>query len=1457
MVLNRFPVSAPSVLGMDDTAIRTILRVVNLNGVKLTRIRAHNGSQRKAFEEMTYQLFASHYSAIGMPVRREGEGGDSGLEGYIENSAGDVLVGHQAKFFDEKLGSKQWTQVDDSVRTALESNKDIASLREYVIAIPRNLNSTQRTKWNALKSKWANYAKGIGYLKSLKFTLWGESELLLMLLHERNHGVLSYWFGYPDFNKDRCKRLTRRTIERLEAHERYLPKLHVRTTAEDKLHVFLRSERFRQEFLKVAQEQLRHRQRVASSEVTDWPRPLKKAFRDANMKWKLAKRELGDGLSLPRNLPSMADSFQAAAEALRPVAMQLRKLIPEDKKKETDPRRMSQDPREDQLREVERWQEALWTLSYFGRDHQDADRQFLLLSGQPGSGKTHLLAELCSGYTRDEGVAIFAEAGTFLSGASPWVQFLQWADFHGSIRDFLGCVSSIAVATDRPALICLDALNETRPRSLWQHGLEEFATEFREFPNVKLLVSCRNDYLSHTIPEYIREAKSTDWAIVMHEGLGAALFEAAPKYFEAYRVRGVGVPPLAREFQVPLLLKTFCEAFADQEPPPGSLTLSRILDKYLSFKSKQIALAVDCHPSTVKKVCRQLAIAISEAKSLWISEEKARSIALSAHPIPEESRSLYRALISEGILAEYPVEDTAASESTVRFTYERVWDYMIGLELLGVGKPLDPPLLENLRTSKWRHSNYGVIGIFALRLPEEGRGELPDVAAARADFDVMQAFVNSLAWRTKASWSDRTTSLMNQYAISPVVRDLRELQLSFAPNPKHPLNADHLHSSLISEPLDKRDREWTLWLNERIWYNGSDSIIEELLGWAEKADPALIPEEQVFLLATTLAWFLTTTVVAFRERTARALGRLLVQHISVTTAWIKRFIDVNDPYVLERVLMVGSGVAERALPGDPHLSEMAHIVHTAIFAHREVEPNILIREYAQEICKHAQDKKTLPSNIEPASFRPPFRSGWPAIWTEKQMQSFRSQCDKKFEQTRNYERLLHSTNPEQPGFMYGDWGRYVMGGIVHHFQSRRLGQPPDDRHGPRFDACVCQRYVVQKAVKIGLSPDGDDQPLYVRETGRWPTVERLGKKYQWIALHEFVGYLADHFHFDDYTGSPRPFTTARQLTSLRDLLDSHIPAHARATETSTWSFIPSASPWWLRVIRPLNHPFTPDRQKQWIMNREAANPAVLLSITNAEDEWITLSGFWEWKEPQPIERAASFHDAYLGLFWMARSFVVESAKKDSLLDFLSARDYEFGGTLQFDEPAFSAPISSLRDFPKGQTKLTSWCRLDEHSASGVWSSTCRYESHEDSQDALSGSLPSPQFMKLGKLQWMGRDFDFGNRDQPRIVRFSRYKRSCACHIQKDALLRCLARGQKTLVWRLHGEKNRYAEPHGECHQRRYWASYELTKDGNIICYAGATHLIADRVRTIEPLPWPSTDSSYSDGSLRAMVVNGR
>ena len=238
--------SEPDPNGSVTSLLATALKIVKVS-IELKAIHPHGGDRRGAFEELSFQLFARHCVARGAVVRRHGAGGDAGLEGVVVDADGRVSAGVQAKFFDKKLGATQWRDLDESIQTALADNAIDSTLEEIFVTLPRNLTQTQFGKWTSLCKAWAARTAQLKYLHGVKFTLWDDSRLRGMLLAPENRGLLLHYFELPNFASAHCRQRTCSTVVGLG--DRYLPELHTATAAEDKLHVFLRSERCRQQFL--------------------------------------------------------------------------------------------------------------------------------------------------------------------------------------------------------------------------------------------------------------------------------------------------------------------------------------------------------------------------------------------------------------------------------------------------------------------------------------------------------------------------------------------------------------------------------------------------------------------------------------------------------------------------------------------------------------------------------------------------------------------------------------------------------------------------------------------------------------------------------------------------------------------------------------------------------------------------------------------------------------------------------------------------------------------------------------------------------------------------------------------------------------------------------------------------------------------------------------------------------
>ena len=122
------------------------------------------------------------------------------------------------------------------------------------------------------------------------------------------------------------------------------------------------------------------------------------------------------------------------------------------------------------------------------------------------------------------------------------------------------------------------------------------------------------------------------------------------------------------------------------------------------------------------------------------------------------------------------------------------------------------------------------------------------------------------------------------------------------------------------------------------------------------------------------------------------------------------------------------------------------------------------------------------------------------------------------------------------------------------------------RRAPCFDLSLIQRYVLWRVFDLGWTTkrfSEFDQSVAGRWYGREASKpERIGKKYQWIAYHEILAYIADHYQYresSDEDGSNLYKGPWQEY--LRDI-DPSCPLLSTPSGTSWDSHSPS---WWAPV----------------------------------------------------------------------------------------------------------------------------------------------------------------------------------------------------------------------------------------------------------------------------------------------------
>jgi hypothetical protein len=1464
---------------------------VSLSNIRFGNIRPHEGSQNTGFEELCCQLAGLEPRAKGSQFYRKGRGADAGVECYLRRTDGTERV-WQAKYvfqWDSSLA----TQLDKSIRTALNKHPD---LTEFVVCVPfdppdarSGKGMSQLAKWQAWRSKWLQTAKEES--RSLDIELWSAHAIGERLSRDdaAYSGRLFYWFDKEELSANWFKHQFQKS--RASLGSRYVPETNVELPIRKDFLAFVRDPVILKEMDNWTSEllQLRHSAVNAverASGTTIQPHSAEINSQVQALVDAIATAAKGLDQALP--ITEWQEAARAAIDVVRP-ALQWTRTVEDSRAKHG-----GSSPSERARHELyklsdlvegifERLESQLWKL---------ANRKQLLLIGDAGSGKSHLLADVCD-HQIERGAPAVLVLGSMLNDSEPWRQILTQLDLPASlqVKHFLGAMDAAAEAAGMRALVNIDALNERNGIDIWPHRLAAFLEEVERFPRVVVCVSCRTTYLPYIVPDHLDEAALPR---VTHKGFGGTSGEAAKHYLDMRGIVRPGVPNLLPEFNNPLFLKTCCDYLEKEgqtELPRGLQGVTAIFGFYLSAASKKIdrRMKLDRRLGIVPKAVKALSEAFAKAGQGYLPIDDARAIFEGIHPSHGRvEASLLTQLESEGVLAVEPVRLADKSiQEVVRFTFERFSDHEIALRLLdehldgsdpeksfAVGTPLF-----EVTAGADAHRRAGVVEAIAIQLPERAGVELPDMLPENSwGWSANEAFRESLLWREQSRFTQRTIDLVFKILGGT---DANYLVIAIATEPKNPFNALHLHNKLSAMSMPERDQNWSTLVADSVYE--AEGPIETLISWAFEQGMDAIDDDRAELAAITLTWFFSTSARVVRDRATKALAALLANRLPLAVKLLERFSSVDDLYVRERLLAsIYGAVLQGTAPSS--VEELAAAVYVQIFEAGTPPVDALLRDHAAGVIHYARWRSKLPTSIDLVKVGPPNASPWPIEFVpDDPIETHEEDCPGG----RYTDAIVSSAG------LGGDFGRYILPRLIGAFFPVPIGtkllrsseiyqlwlgefkaaatdvqteafvaltdvakgasgqygyQPTPEKTARKeaekafkatlsseewedfcvrardhvyygifrddwqnrsvagFDASWASKWIIKRAHDLGWTPEkfGDFDRAQGRGSDRYDhRVERVGKKYQWLAFHELAARMADNLAYkgDIYAsddGEPRAYRGALDV-GLRDI-DPSLLVHS--THYDGWRQWPRS--WWIPVELSLG-PQTPAERLAWReSDHDIINDSSLIDVTDPKTgrKWLVLHSFGSWTQSAVVDGSKVLQRE---TWFRLECFVVrkkhatkfETWLKGKSVDRSRLPKLELHGRHYLGEYPWHPALADLTDWaePDEWNKLPTPIRQtvgDYHWEKGGYDYSL--------DESVSLQIPAPWLTEaMGLHLTDGRKLAYA--DDVGTIRFFDPSASRPGHqaalVDRDAFLKVLEENELEAVWMIAGEKSVFGgrEPH--------------------------------------------------------------
>lgn len=355
-------------------------------------------------------------------------------------------------------------------------------------------------------------------------------------------------------------------------------------------------------------------------------------------------------------------------------------------------------------------------------------------------------------------------------------------------------------------------------------------------------------------------------------------------------------------------------------------------------------------------------------------------------------------------------------------------------------------------------------------------------------------------------------------------------------------------------------------------------------------------------------------------------------------------------------------------------------------------------------------------------------------------------------------------------------------------------------HPPGFDLGQVQRYILNRVFDLGWSVErfGHFDRFVVRSDGRAASKpERMGKKYQWIAYHEMMAFLSDHFQYrEEFREDGDQSYQGPWQVHLRDI----DPSCTISDIPGGTSWAGHAPAWWGSAsYAAWGHEAS---SKDWVVNVEGL-PRIedLLVCVNPEDgsRWLNGHGYYNWKEEVPPDQRPS--DVARGELWyIANAYIIRTSDANAYLRW--AETVDFMGRWMPDPPQVTGMFlgehgwgPASRYFQKsyfgddGWTQPRHGCPVQLRQVAVEYlKETSGFDCSVDDDYTLL--LPVEELMTKLRLQWAGGGADFITSSGQLVAQdpTASAPGPSTLLLRADALQDLQQCEQLTLCWAILGEK---------------------------------------------------------------------
>lgn len=1056
-------------------------------------IRTINHTQQDGFEELVCQIARkekeNHYKRFVQLGLKDG-----GLECYWELTD-DTIIGWQAKYFIDSFTGTQWRQIRNSVKSASETYGE--RLTTMIIAIPYKTSHDMQEKADEKIQEWKDEFENCPEIK-----FWWEGDLNNFLSKESYSGFRKFWFNKLEFTNEWFEEKTSTSINNLR--DRYNHKINIDTNSQIYFDSIYRNDEFKKYIYEKTEPLIIDFRTQYNTIIKLLDKPylkneLKKYLENVDeitdilLSFKFEKdfKIEFDGIN-PFSFGEISDLLDEIEKNM----MHIKSIIPNDSNNKNI---------------IIELYGILSTVNEFkdlisnNKILNITNNPTMLFYGEAGIGKSFLFGTIAERGINNNKNTLLLLGEQFESKHDPENIILDLLGINGyNFDEFLDALESKAYANKSRIIILIDAINEGSGVKFWNKYFNGFINKVSKRNMLSFVFSIRDTFLNKNNENELNklQIKSLKNLLTKIELTGFKDdYDARIEYFKKYKIKFPNNYMLSPELNNPLFLNIFCETIKNlhlEDDLDNMEGFSKIIELYIYSINRKLSekFSYHHHINLVGIVLNRLIK--FEFENGYINIEKANNIvmdSLSDYPFKHE---FLNELIKEKIIKESIFLD----KIHLSITFQRFEDYVSTKHLLE-NTDFDT-FIKNLNEIVESKSNINILEMLSIYIPENYGIELYNLLNEnlKSEFDVMNSFIQSLKWR-KYSIEEKVFEYINEYILNnhDVCPIFLETLISLSSIENHLFNSYRTHKMLKQLNLSERDGFWTIFLHNQ---NYENSEVNNLLKFAFMENHEYYSDESLKLASIMITWFLSTTNKKLRDKSTYALVNLLKNKLDILKELLQLFEDVDDSYILERLYAAAYGCVLNS-ENHENLADLSNYIYQTIFNQEIVYPHILIRDYARNIIEFSLNKDCKFNDeiaIVKENITPPYSSEFPKIPSDEEIEKYKTENNAV---KRIFSSMCVEYDRDGKSLMYGYFGRYTF-----QFYFSMWEKALSENNIYFMD-------LMNIALDKIFKSDYDEEihgyydeyvvGLYEREE----STERIGKKYQWIALYELLAQVSDKF----------------------------------------------------------------------------------------------------------------------------------------------------------------------------------------------------------------------------------------------------------------------------------------------------------------------------------------------------------